>query len=91
MQNPAVPVLLIVEELNRANAPAVFGDTFQLLDGKTGLGYSVAHSEDLKNTCNHSFPRIIMPQMVKQIGNGFPPIQKLTAFHSRQICTFGLR
>lgn len=49
MQNPAVPVLLIVEELNRANAPAVFGDTFQLLDRKNGVSeYSVATSEDLK-------------------------------------------
>lgn len=49
MQNPAVPVLLIVEELNRANAPAVFGDTFQLLDRKNGVSeYSVATSEDLR-------------------------------------------
>ena len=43
------PVLLIVEELNRANAAAVFGDMFQLLDRKNGESeYPVATSEDLR-------------------------------------------
>ncbi|PPV17752.1 hypothetical protein AWN73_07040 [Clostridium butyricum] len=34
MNNPEKNVLLIVEELNRANAAAVFGEVFQLLDRK---------------------------------------------------------
>lgn len=43
------PVLLIIEELNRANAAAVFGDMFQLLDRKNGESeYPVATSEDLR-------------------------------------------
>ena len=50
MQDKAVPQLLIVEELNRANAPAVFGDVFQLLDRSGGTSkYCITTSEDLRN------------------------------------------
>ena len=40
---------LIIEEINRANAAAVFGDVFQLLDrGSDGVSeYSIAASEDV--------------------------------------------
>ncbi|MDK2965467.1 hypothetical protein [Lacrimispora sp.] len=42
--------LLLIEEINRANVAAVFGDVFQLLDRKNGISeYSIATSEDLKN------------------------------------------
>jgi len=42
--------LLLIEEINRANVAAVFGDVFQLLDRKSGVSeYGVAVSEDLKN------------------------------------------
>ncbi|HAB60750.1 MAG TPA: hypothetical protein DCE48_08620, partial [Lachnospiraceae bacterium] len=42
--------LLLIEEINRANVAAVFGDVFQLLDRKNGVSeYSIATSEDLKN------------------------------------------
>lgn len=44
------PYLLLIEELNRANAAAVFGDLFQILDrSETGKSkYPVATSEDLR-------------------------------------------
>lgn len=41
--------LLIIEEINRANVAAVFGDVFQLLDRKDGESeYAIATSEDMK-------------------------------------------
>ena len=40
---------LVIEEINRANAAAVFGDVFQLLDRKDGVSeYAIAASEDVK-------------------------------------------
>lgn len=44
------PFLLIVEEINRANVAAVFGDIFQLLDrGDDGVSeYPIQASEDIK-------------------------------------------
>lgn len=48
--DPERNYLLIIEEINRANAAAVFGDVFQLLDrGVDGVSeYSIAASEDVK-------------------------------------------
>ena len=45
------PYLLVIEEINRANVAAVFGDVFQLLDRDAdGVSeYPVQASEDLKN------------------------------------------
>lgn len=49
-KNPNTKYCLVIEEINRANAAAVFGDVFQLLDrnpeGKSE--YSIAASEDIK-------------------------------------------
>lgn len=44
------PYLLIIEEINRANVAAVFGDIFQLLDrGDDGVSeYPIQASEDIK-------------------------------------------
>lgn len=44
------PYLLIIEEINRANVAAVFGDVFQLLDrGDGGVSeYPIQASEDIK-------------------------------------------
>lgn len=49
--NKGEPQLLIIEEINRANAAAVFGDMFQLLDrDSSGKGeYEIHLSEDIKN------------------------------------------
>lgn len=50
LKNPDKPVLLVIEEINRANVAAVFGDVFQLLDrDETGKSlYSIHASEDVK-------------------------------------------
>lgn len=48
-KNPNNNFLLIIEEINRANVAAVFGDIFQLLDRKNGISeYPVAASEDIQ-------------------------------------------
>ena len=41
--------LLIIEEINRANVAAVFGDVFQMLDRKNGVSeYAITTSEDMR-------------------------------------------
>ena len=49
---------LVIEEINRANAAAVFGDVFQLLDRKDNgeSEYDVAASEDVKKFLQDIFP-----------------------------------
>lgn len=49
VNHPEEKFLLLIEEINRANVAAVFGDVFQLLDRKSGVSeYPIATSEDIK-------------------------------------------
>ncbi len=49
LNHPEEDYLLLIEEINRANVAAVFGDIFQLLDRKNGVSeYPIASSEDIK-------------------------------------------
>lgn len=51
LNNPEYKFLLIIEEMNRANAAAVFGDVFQLLDRNTNNSstYSIKFNADITN------------------------------------------
>ena len=61
IDSPEEPFLLIIEEINRANVAAVFGDVFQLLDrnDKNESEYAVDASQDMKSYINHD--KIILP------------------------------
>ena len=57
LEKPNENHCLVIEEINRANAAAVFGDVFQLLDrGSDGVSeYEVAASEDVKRFLQEKF------------------------------------
>ena len=59
--NPDEPFLLIIEEINRANVAAVFGEVFQLLDrnNKNESEYAIDTSQDMKSYINQDI--IIIP------------------------------
>ena len=61
LKNPDKPYLLIIEEINRANVAAVFGDVFQLLDRNKNNEsvYSIDTSEDMKYYLNKD--KIVLP------------------------------
>lgn len=67
LNHPAEPYLLIIEEINRANMAAVFGDVFQLLDrAKSGESeYAIQASEEmreyLKEKTGRDFSSIKIP------------------------------
>jgi len=59
---PDEPFLLIIEEINRANVAAVFGDVFQILDRDKNNEsvYPIDASEDMKTYLNQE--RIMLPK-----------------------------
>ena len=67
LKNPENPFLLIIEEINRANVAAVFGDVFQLLDRNLDneSRYPIETTEDmriyLKKELNKDYDKIEIP------------------------------
>ena len=61
LDKPDEPFLLIIEEINRANVAAVFGDVFQLLDRDENneSEYPIEATEDMKTYINED--RIKLP------------------------------
>ena len=58
LKEPDTNHLLIIEEINRANIAAVFGDVFQLLDRKEGISeYPIETSEDVRNYLSEVIPQ----------------------------------
>ena len=67
LKNPSEPFLLIIEEINRSNVAAVFGDVFQLLDRDSDntSRYPIEATEDmktyLKTELNEDIDKISIP------------------------------
>ena len=62
LEKPSEPFLLIIEEINRANVAAVFGDVFQILDRNKNNEsvYPIDASEDMKTYLSQD--KIILPK-----------------------------
>jgi len=63
IKNPQKPYLLVIEEINRGNAAAIFGDIFQLLDrDETGKSeYPITNQEIAKIVHSDSDQQIFIP------------------------------
>lgn len=65
IDNPDEKVALIIEELNRGNAPSIFGDIFQLLDRENGTSrYPIVNTNIqnyLKRECTYDLDYIKLP------------------------------
>lgn len=61
LSKPSEPFLLIIEEINRSNVAAVFGDVFQLLDREDNESmYPIDATEDMRSYLNED--KVIIPQ-----------------------------
>lgn len=73
LQNPDKPYVLIIEEINRANVAAVFGDVFQLLDrdDKGESEYSITTSNDMRGYLQRQLGTDIEVNTIKIPSNMF--------------------
>jgi len=72
LQNPGKPYYLIIEEINRGNAAAIFGDLFQLLDrGSDGWSSYSIENLDINAFIRSENERYSekTPPKTKQVGN----------------------
>ena len=66
IESPTEQIALVIEELNRGNAPSIFGDIFQLLDRKNGKSEYKITNVNVQNylsehIVNESFEYIMIP------------------------------
>lgn len=69
--NPDENYYLVIEEVNRGNAPAIFGDIFQLLDRnvKTGSSeYSITNSDIAKEVYGDENHKVSIPSNLSILG-----------------------
>lgn len=74
LKNPNENYLLLIEEINRANVAAVFGDIFQLLDrDRNGQSeYIISTSKELQEYLKKEFDGYDLSENVKQnLGNDY--------------------
>lgn len=77
LKNPDENYLILIEEINRANVAAVFGDFFQLLDRKSDgdSEYVISTSKELQEYFNKEFLEDNLNEDVKQkLGQNFERI-----------------
>lgn len=70
-ENPTDKYYLIIEEVNRGNAPAIFGDIFQLLDRNVRSGaseYSITNSDIAREVYNDDNHKVSIPSNLSILG-----------------------
>jgi len=73
-QDHAVPHLLIIEEINRANPSAVLGDVFQLLDRKNGFSeYPVRMNPEIMEFLDRGLESNEVGNLFRRRGVMLPP------------------
>ena len=69
--HPACKYYLVIEEVNRGNAPAIFGDIFQLLDRKVIDGsseYSITNSDIAREVYGSEDHKVSIPSNLSILG-----------------------
>lgn len=70
-KNPTDKYYLIIEEVNRGNAPAIFGDIFQLLDRNVESGeseYSITNADIAREVYGDENHKVFIPSNLSILG-----------------------